>query len=440
MKATFLLLITVTLTSHAQNSYSVRKLVSDLPGVAEQTDPQLRNPWGIAASSTSPLWVSDNRTGLATVYNSDGKGFPDAAPLVVSIPGAAGAVAAPTAQVFNDTGAFEIQPGKPAVFLIATEDGTIAGWNSSVDPARAVTVIDNSGAGAVYKGLAVVRTDAGPRLYAANFRTGTVDVFDGDFHPVATSDELRGPVIPGYAPFNIQRLGQKLYVTYARQDGEGRDDVAGAGNGFIYCFTLDGQLVSRLIEGGSLNSPWGLAIAPEYFGAFGGALLAGNFGDGTINAYDPCSGNWLGAIADSDGATIVLPGLWGLRTGNGHNGGESGVLYFTAGIPGDDDLESHGLVGTIRPVAPAAPAAVSKFAIDIENLRFTPSATEVGVGGVITWTNRDGFAHTVKGDTEPFASGVLNQNGAFSKTFDTPGTYSYHCTIHPFMKGEVTVR
>ena len=201
--------------------------------------------------------------------------------------------------------------------------------------------------------------------------------------------------------------------------------------------------MSRLIEGGALNAPWGVAIAPEFFGPFSQALLVANFGDGKINAYDTCSGQWLGALADTDGKDLALPGLWALRAGNGHNGGEAGLLYFTAGIPGDGDIESHGLFGSIRPAPPAPPPAAprpSNVAVDIRNLRFTPDAISIPAGGTLTWTNGDGFTHTVKGDTAPFASGVLDHNATFTQTFDAPGTYDYHCTIHPFMRGKVVVR
>jgi plastocyanin len=225
---------------------------------------------------------------------------------------------------------------------------------------------------------------------------------------------------------------------------DGRDDVPGAGNGYVYVFTLEGRLVSRLVEGGALNAPWGLSIAPEYFGPFGQTLLVANFGDGKINAYDTCSGQWLGALADTDGKDLALPGLWALRAGNGHNGGEAGLLYFTAGIPGDGDIESHGLFGSIRPApptaSPAAPPPPSNAAVDNRNLRFTPDAISMPVGGALTWTNVDGVAHTVKGDMAPFESGVLDHNQTFTQTFDTPGTYAYHCTIHPFMRGKVVVQ
>ena len=418
--------------------------------MAEHVDINLKNPWGLSASGTSPFWISNNHTGTTTVYDGDGNPFPAANPLVVVIPTpAAGAtrISSPTGQTFNDTGAFELAPGKAATFLFCAEDGTISGWNSSIGP-TAITVVDGSGSGTAYKGIAVVHSAEGPRLYAANFTAGTVDAYDGAFNPVPVPNEMRGPIIPGYAPFNIQRIGQRVYVTYAMRNEDGSDDVPGAGNGYVYVFTLEGRLVSRLIEGGALNAPWGLAIAPDYFGPFGQALLVANFGDGRINAYDTCSGQWLGALADTDGRDLVLPGLWAIRAGNGHSGGEAGLLYFTAGIPGDGDVESHGLFGSIRPAPPAAatpapapapPPQAANFAVDIKNLRFTPDAINIPVGGALTWTNGDRFAHTVQGDTTAFDSGVLDSNGAFTRTFDAPGTYEYHCTIHPFMRGKVVV-
>jgi uncharacterized protein (TIGR03118 family) len=447
LKERVVIIFAFAICAGAQNSYSVHRLVSDLPGMAEHVDANLKNPWGLSASGSSPFWISNNHTGTTTVYNSDGNPFPDGNPLVVTIPapasGGANQASSPTGQTFNDTGSFELAPGKPATFLFCAEDGTISGWNGSASP-NALNLVDNSASGAVYKGIAVARGSDGPRLYAANFRAGTIDAFDGAFNPVPLPDELRGPIIPGYAPFNIQRIGQRLYVTYAMRNEEGDDDVPGAGNGYVYVFTLEGRLVTRLIEGGALNAPWGLAIAPEYFGPFSQALLVANFGDGKINAYDTCSGLWLGALADTDGKDLALPGLWALRPGNGHNGGEAGLLYFTAGIPGDGDIESHGLFGSIRPAPPATPPAIpappENVVVDIRNLRFTPDPISVAAGGTLTWTNGDSFTHTVKGDTAPFASGLLDRNATFIQTFDTPGTYDYHCTIHPFMRGKVVVR
>lgn len=428
----------------AQNRFAMRNLVSDIAGAADQTDPNLKNPWGLAASATSPFWISDNHTGSATVYNSDGAAFPSGNPLIVKIPAPPGApadaVSSPTAQVFNDTPGFELAPGKPAQFLFATEDGTIAAWNSAVDPGNARLVVDNSRSGAVYKGMAVAMTSKGPVLYAANFHSGLVEAYDSHFRPIPVADDLRAPLKPGYGPFNIQRLGQRLYVTYAVQDEDAADDVAGPGNGVVRIMTLDGDQTGQEIDGGALNSPWGVAIAPEYFGSFSQTLLVANFGDGVINAYDTCTNEWLGTLADANGKTIAIPGLWALRAGNGHTGGEAGVLYFTAGIPGDGDIEDHGLFGSLRPAPPAPPPAPATVAADIRNFAFSPDPITISVGDTVKWTNADSAAHTVASDTNTFKSGALANSGTFSQKFDTAGTYPYHCSIHPLMKATVVVK
>ena len=331
--------------------YTRRNLVSDVAGVADQTDPNLVNPWGIALNPSGPFWLSNNHSGTSTLYNGAGDLFPAGNPLVVRVPAAGGrAASAPTGQVYNPTPGFEIAAGKPALFLFATEDGTIAGWNTDVDAANAVTMVDNSGAGAVYKGLALGANNSSPALYAANFNAGTIDVFDFAFKPLSTSGGFQDPNLPaGFAPFNIQRIGRRLYVTYAKQDGAKRHDVAGAGNGFLNVFDMDGNLRQRLVSGGVLNSPWGMAVAPAFFGDYSGTLLVGNFGDGRINAFDMASGEALGALADQDGNAISIEGLWALAFGNGRNGGDANTLYFTAGIANGGSLEDHGLFGSVQP-------------------------------------------------------------------------------------------
>ncbi len=321
------------------DSFSQSNLTSDLPGVAQTTDPLLVNPWGIVASSSSPFWIADNGSGMSTVYNGAGQPFPTGSPLVVGIPGPGNTGSgAPTGIVFNSTAGFG-----GAHFLFATEDGTIAGWSGG---ANAAIDVDLSGSGAVYKGLAI----ANGNIYATNFHGGTVDVFNSSFSPVTVPGGFTDPSLPaGYAPFDIQFLNGELYVTYAKQDGAKHDDVAGPGNGFIDVFDTNGVLQSRLVSNGALNSPWGLALAPTGFGPFGGDLLVGNFGDGTINAFNPTTGADLGVLTDAKGNPIVNQGLWGLSFGNGSLGQNTGTLYFTAGIPGPDDVESHGLFGSLNP-------------------------------------------------------------------------------------------
>jgi uncharacterized protein (TIGR03118 family) len=361
----------------AGNSYVQTNLVSDMTGVAPTVDANLINPWGLSASSSSPLWVANNGTSTSTVYTGAGAivapGTPPV-PLVVTIPPPAGAgmSSGPTGTVHNGSTAFMVN-GKPAAFLFSTIAGTIAGWNGGT---MAVTVADNSAAGAVYTGLALGADANGPLLYAPNFKAGTVDVFNGSFAQVnvgAFSDPF---IPPGFAPFGIMTTPKNdVIVTYALQNWNATADVAGAGHGYVDEFSPDGNLMRRLISGGALDSPWGLALAPASgFGAFNGALLVGNFGDGRINAYTfpPAIGAppdaWFGffdffnqaqfidTMRDAQGRPLTILGLWGLLFGNGGANGSTTSLYFAAGIPGSvgtlDTIQQHGLVGMIN----AAPA------------------------------------------------------------------------------------
>jgi len=268
--------------------------------------------------------------------------------------------AAPTGQVFNtDPTGFVVADAagnsQPARFLFDSENGGIDGWNPTVGappgsttPSTVTEVAVHNGANAVYKGLAIARAgDGHTYLYAANFRSGRVEAYDDTFTPV----ELPGGLfvdrrIPaGYAPFNVQELGGQLYVSFAKQDDRLKDDVAGRGHGFVDVFTPDGALVKRLVTRGVLDSPWGLALAPDGFGHFGGDLLVGNFGNGRINAFDPRSGEFKGQLRTAGGHPLTIDGLWGLRFGNG-NAAKTGELLFSAG----PDDESHGLLGKIVPV------------------------------------------------------------------------------------------
>jgi len=328
------------------SKYSVQNLVSDVPGLAAQTDPNLINPWGIALNATGPLWISNNGSGTSTLYNGMGQPFPVSNPMVVAVQ-----AGAPTGQVFNGTKAFEISAGNPAIFIFATESGTISGWNPAVDAGNARLQVDRSSSGAVYKGLALGANGSGPLLYAANFNAGTIDVFDGAYQPATVSGAFKDPSLPaGFAPFNIQKIGRTLCVTYAQQDGARHDDVPGPGNGFVNLFDMDGNLLRRLVSNGVLNSPWGVALAPGFFGDYSNTLLVGNFGDGTINAFDPFTGNYLGTLQDASGNAISVPGLWGLQFGNGGNGGDANTLYFTAGIANGGKVEDHGLLGSVQVV------------------------------------------------------------------------------------------
>jgi uncharacterized protein (TIGR03118 family) len=346
-------------SSIANSAYRQTNLVSDIPGLALHTDPNLRNPWGTSTGPGLPIWASDNHTGVTTLY--DGQGNPQPGPgkqqLVVSIPAppsaGPGAVGAPDGTVFNPTpGGFAVTKNGvsgSARFLFATEDGTIVGWNPAVDPTHAViavdrsTVTDNAGnVGAVYKGLALVSTPAGKFLYATNFRFGTIEVFDSNFHLVNSFTDPTVP--PGFAPFGIHNIGGNLYVTFAKQDAAKHDDDAGPGNGFVDVFAPNGIFLQRLASRDRLNSPWAVTLAPATFGAFGGDILVGNFGDGRINAFNPTTGQFLGQLRNH-GGPITISGLWGLRFPAGSLNVTPNALYFTAGT----NDEADGLLGDIVP-------------------------------------------------------------------------------------------
>ena len=345
-----LLLLVSTLRLGAEppsNSYVQHNLVSDVRGLADHLDPNLVNPWGVSFSPTGPFWVSDAGTGVATVYDGQGRSFPIGKPLIVKIPVPPGVVqpSAPTGQVFNGAGGFNVAPGIPAVFLFATEEGTISGWNPAAGP-DAIIKVNRSAFGAVYKGLAIAPSASGVHIYAANFHAGAIEVFDSNFNPVALAGAFVDLTLPvGYAPFNIQNVGGELFVTYALQDAAKKDDVAGPGNGYVNEFDVNGNLIRRFATRGTLNAPWGVVRAPAGFGAFGGDLLVGNFGDGRINAFNPTTGVFHGQLHKNKPKAIEIEGLWALVFGNGGNAGDPHKLYFTAGIKD----ESHGLFGQISP-------------------------------------------------------------------------------------------
>jgi len=348
------LLLAVAIAAKAQttppNVYRVVNLVSNVAGVATTTDANLVDPWGICSPNT--FWVSDHIAGLATVYSP--AGVPSST--VVTIPAAtAGATGRPTGQVQNTAGsAFTLANGANASFIFSTEDGLIASWNSGSAKLAEVKA-NNSASGAVYKGLAIGTSTAGGTLYAANFHSGKIDTWGPGFAAVTLAGKFVDPAVPaGFAPFNIWNLGTSLYVEYAKQDSKGFLDVAGAGNGYVAIFDMNGNLLQHVVSNGPLNSPWGVAIAPAGWGAFGGALLVGNFGDGRINAFNPTTGAFLGALQDSTGNPIAISGLWGLMFGAGTRS-DPNTLYFVAGIP-DGSSIPRGLLGSIAP--PSAVTAI----------------------------------------------------------------------------------
>ncbi|MDR3531505.1 MAG: TIGR03118 family protein [Rhodopila sp.] len=343
----------------AKMTFTVTKLVGSDPSVgAAQTDPNLLNPWGISDSPTSPLWTSDNGSGFASIYGVASSGVTTNVipPITIAVPpGQMPGTASPTGQVFNSfqsEGAFTLQDGSPATFLFATEDGTISGWNAAagMQSIIAVNEADNPaagdealGLGAVYKGLAIGESDNGPVLFAANFRHGTVDTYDKNFNLI---NSFTDPNVPqGFAPFNVQVLDGNLFVTFAKQDDVKHDDVAGAGNGFVDEFDLNGNLMQRVASGGPLDSPWGLAIAPQSFGKFAGDLLVGDFGDGTINAFNLKNDHFAGQLTGANGKPITIGDLWAITPGNGGSGGSPNTLYFTSGVQN----EAQGLFGSVTP-------------------------------------------------------------------------------------------
>jgi uncharacterized protein (TIGR03118 family) len=344
-----------------ETSFAQTNLVSDGFVPAMTIDPNLINPWGIAHSATSPFWVSDNGMGVTTVYTGTGTkinvGGLDS--IAIAAPPGQTTPASPTGDVFNIAGkGFNIASDGhtgSSVFLFATEDGTISGWNPNVDAASSVLAVDNSqgGNGAVYKGLTMAQTDDGTFLYAANFRNGTVDVFNSHFKQV---NSFTDPNLPtGFAPFNVQVLDGHLFVTFALQNDAKHDDVAGVGNGFVDEFDLEGHMLQRVASGGTLNSPWGLAIAPSGFGEFANDLLVGNFGDGKINVFNPKNDQFLGQLDGANGTPIAIGDLWALVPGTGAAGSDPNKIYFTAGVQN----EAHGLFGSLSAIPDSDKSSMS---------------------------------------------------------------------------------
>lgn len=322
---------------------------------AQVIDSDLRNSWGLALGPTTPLWAADNASGVATVYNVAPGGLSASkANLTVTIPGMRQSTMdgpSPTGEVFNPTDDFIVKSDKgsgPARFIFSSEAGKITAWSPDADPivnGKSSAQLEFSSRTAVYKGLAIGSCEGKTFLYAANFHDGTIDVFNDKFHKVHLEGSFRDRRIPeGFAPFGIRVINGLLYVTYALQKEGGHDDQAGPGNGFVDVFTLDGLRVRRLASHGTLNSPWGLALAPDNFGRFSRKLLVGNFGDGRINAYDLRCACFVGQLKAENERPISIDGLWALTFGTAATGGTH-TLLFSAGINDEND----GLVGSINP-------------------------------------------------------------------------------------------
>lgn len=353
--ASFALVLVIGATANAWaddgNRYAQRNLISDGFLPAEQPpDPNLVNPWGLAFNPFAVAWVADNGMGVSSLYDGDGgvKG------LVVQIPTpSASTGGTPTGIVFNDSPSPTsfVVSGSPSKFLFATEDGVIAGWPGG--GTQAFVGVDSSPGGAVYKGIALSAGGTDQLLYATDFHNARVDVFDKTFTAVTTlpAGAFTDPSLPaGYAPFGIQAISGNIYVTYAKQVPGSDDEAHGQGLGVVDVYDPNGVLLSRVATHGRLNAPWGIAMAPAGFGQFSNSLLIGNFGDGTINAYDPKNYTPQGQLHGQDGKTIKIDGLWGIAFGNGFADQPVNTLFFTAGT----DDEQHGLYGRLDPPAPSA--------------------------------------------------------------------------------------
>lgn len=332
----------------ATNQYQQTNLVSNTSGAAAVTDPNLVNPWGLARSSKGPWWISDNNSGLSTLYTGTGS----IAPLVVTIPTAdpsSSQLGSPTGIVFNGSTDFALAAGKPAIFLFVTEDGTISGWNPGVNLKQAVVVV-NQMKTSVFKGATIATVNTARYgthnyLYVADFRQGMIEVFNASFQRMpqmesAFNDE---DLPPGYAPFNVQNLGGNLYVTYAEQDASKHDEIDGPGLGFVRVYSPTGHPLMQLQHGMWFNAPWGLAIAPSDFGPLSHDILVGNFGSGWIAAFDPITGKFKDYLRTMSGSPVQIDGLWGLAPGNDATAGPATSLYFSAG----SNHEQGGLFGTL---------------------------------------------------------------------------------------------
>jgi uncharacterized protein (TIGR03118 family) len=359
----------------ATNAYTLTNLVADAAGgSATNVDPKLVNPWGLSIASTNPAWVANNHTNTATLYDGNGKPQPQPAAkqIIASFASASsGAAFAPTGIVYNgSTTDFLIKSGATsgaALYIVDGEGGMLAGWSPAVSLTNAVTMYTDA-AGAVYTGLAIATNAGNSFLYAADFHNSKIDVFNSSFAKQTTSASsfaFTDPAIPaGYAPFGIQAINNgtngaaQIYVTYAQQTSGSNDPTSSAGLGYVDIYGTNGELVKHLIAaGGSLNAPWGIALAPADFGTFSNALLVGNFGDGKINAFDPALGTFKGTVNSSTGTASATPGLWGIAFGNGANNQPVNTLFFAAGPNGmANGIYGRIDVGSTPPTLNAAPA------------------------------------------------------------------------------------
>jgi uncharacterized protein (TIGR03118 family) len=432
------------------NSYKQTNLVSDTSGMASNTDPKLLNPWGIAFIPGNPFWISDNNSGFTTLYDQTGalNGSSTVAP-----PHGSSNPATPTGIVAPPNGAVFSVGGQTATFIFDTEDGTISGWTSG---ASTILTVDNSAVpsaalGAVYKGLALVTNSSGSFLLATNFRSGKVEVYDTGFNqtqvlgPGAFNDPSlpavpAGSGSPGYAPFGVHVItvnsAPMVVVTYALQDTPMHDPLHVPGSGFVDLFSTTGTMVRRITADSHLNAPWGVVMPPSSFGSFGtsGNLLVGNFGDGTINAYNFATGAFVDQMKDQTGAVITNASLWDMVFGGGGSSGDAGTMYITAGLAN----EAHGLFSAITPNS--TPAATPDFSIAASPATMTISAGQTAMF-TVTVGGLNGFNSAVN----LACSGLpINSTCSFSNMSPTPasgGTTTSMMTIttssNPYMATQV---
>jgi uncharacterized protein (TIGR03118 family) len=413
--------LAVTAASWAQQTgYSQTNLVSNTSGVAATTDSQLLNPWGISFVPGQDFWIADNNSGVSTLYNSQGQKDTG---LIVTIPGAAHnpngncSPGCPTGTVANGNGVY-FSGGQ---FIFDTEDGIIANWTGTSSTAS--VAFDNSASGAVYKGLALLNSTF---LLAANFNSGKVDVFDRNFNLTSLSGSFTDPKLPaGLAPHGIHVINNQVYVAYAMQDGPKHDAQPGAGLGQVDIFDMNGNFVSTFVAaGGKLNAPWGVVETPAGFGAFPSAILVGNFGDGTINAFDT-TGKFLGQLTDSSGKVLVNPGLWDMAFGGGGSSGDSGTLYITAGGGNQPNFPSGGNTTSVfASLIPATAASSANFSLNLSS----QSAT-IAQGGSTTVTITSSAVGGFNGQISLTCSAPTGLSCSFNPSAISPGSSTASSTL-----------
>lgn len=417
----FLVLLPPFARAQAPAGYTQTNLVSDGSVKAQQTDPQLINPWGIAIGQQTPFWINTAGTGLSEVYDAAAnKQFT----VKIPAPAGSGKTGTPTGIVFNTSSTdFPVPHGTASLFIFDSLDGTISVWNSNLTDA--VSVIDNSASRAVYTGLAIVNSGTSNFLLAANFTQNRIDVFDGTFAPHALAGNFTDPSIPaGFAPFNVHVINNQVFVMYAQQNPNGGPAVAGTG--YVSVFDNNGNFLQRAISGGHLDAPWGITVAPAGFGQFGGDLLIGNFGDGTINAYDPTTFALKGQLNDPSGAPIQNEDLWELTFGS-RSTGDPNTLYFAAGV----NHEKGGLFGAITA---AAPHPAGDFAMNVAQSSLTVAQGASGTVQV-NLVPANGFASKVDFSVSGLPTGATFQ---FSPASVTPAAGAPASTMLSITAGTYT--